>query len=127
MKTVRVATGYGDVPLPDGRTHNSGETISLTDDEYNSIPDFIKKQLVILRSVPDTTGTPAMSHGYTTLLLLDLLATAGIPSMLVWDGSDYEPSAYKSTIDRPKMFVGPIDPNGFTGVVLNERDQWINA
>lgn len=130
MKDVRVAFGYSNVPLPDGKLHNPGPpTISLTDAQYNSIPSAIKAQLVVVQSYPDPPfvqkALPNQSYLYQ--LFSDLLVSTGVPSVLVWDGADYQPSAYKSATDRPKTFIGPTDPHGFVGVNLAPRDQWINA
>lgn len=126
MKTVRVALGYSNVPLPDGRLHNPGPTVQLSDFEYDSLPDFIKKQLVVLLSSPDAFSRPAPSPSpFTIQLIWDLLASMGVGLMLTWDGNAYQPSAYSAADDRVKIFVGPTDPSSLAGVSLNDNDQWI--
>lgn len=129
MKTVRVATGYSNVPLPDGRTHNAGPVIHLTDAQWESVPEVVRRQLVVLGSQPDPASYPPTTPGesYTYELFGDSLSILGAPIFLVWDGADYQPSKLKPNTDRPKTFIGPTDPHGFNGVVLNQRDQWINA
>lgn len=129
MKTVRVATGFSRVQLPDGGVYNGGQIINLTDEQYNSIPDFVKKQLVVLLSQPDLAPAPVRTtpSSFTSDLIYDELASMGVPIYLIWDGSDYQPSVYKAATDRPKTFIGPSDPSTFAGVVLRPRDQWINS
>ena len=47
--------------------------------------------------------------------------------VLTWDGaSNYSPS-WARALTCPKLFVGPTDPNGLTGVSLNDYDRWINT
>jgi len=43
---------------------------------------------------------------------------------LRWSGTDYTPTGLKGDTSRPKVFVGPTDPDGFSGVVLSTYDEW---
>jgi hypothetical protein len=41
---------------------------------------------------------------------------------LTWDGSDYQPTALKSDTSVKRLFLGPEDPDGFSGVTLSSTD-----
>lgn len=71
--------------------------------------------------VEDPAGTPVNRK----LTVENLMASMGVGVTLVWDGADFEPAAHKAS-DRHKTFIGPdtTDPDGHSGVVLNENDLW---
>lgn len=128
---VKVAPGYSRVPLPGG-LYNTGQQITLTDEEYGALPSYILSQLMSPRSVPvgqvavqAPTPTPTPSESYTSQLIASLLVDMGVGAVLRWDGSDYQPAEFKADTSRNKTFIGPEDPNTISGVVLSTFDQWI--
>lgn len=46
--------------------------------------------------------------------------------VLVWDGSDYEPTNLKGS-SVPKEFRGPTNPADVPGVILNQLDIWVDT
>lgn len=58
-KVVRIATGYSNVPLPNGRTYNQGPLISLTDAEYAAIPPAVLQMITLVSSSADPANLPA--------------------------------------------------------------------
>lgn len=127
MKTVRVALGYSNVPLPDGLLHNPGPDIQLSDYEYDSLPDFIKQQLIVVQALPEpfSRRAPASTSSFTNRLIQDILASMGVGLVLGWDGNAYQPSAYIGSNDRTKIFIGPTDPSTIPTATLNKNDQWV--
>ncbi|MBF9135333.1 hypothetical protein I0C86_41520 [Plantactinospora sp. S1510] len=54
----------------------------------------------------------------------ELVALFG--NMLRWDGTTYVPAPLKADTSKPRMFVGPADPEGVAGVVMS-TDDWADV
>jgi hypothetical protein len=124
-KLVKVAPGYSAVPLYSS-TLNSGQTILLTDAQFENLPGFIQQQLMVVSSTPDSAAWNIPEASYTFSLVNSILKQLGTPLTLTWDGTTYQPSKYIADMTRVKVFVGPTDPTTVAGVFLNDNDQWVS-
>lgn len=76
-------------------------------------------------------GHQHRTHGKFYLQEVDLIAL-GVPVFLVWNGvsqyvlpnDEIASKALLSSIQRIKIFTGPVDPASVSGIALGPHDQW---
>ncbi len=125
MKQLRVSVGYSRVPIY-GKLYNQGQTVALSDEQYQALPTFVKQQVEVLRTYSDPSPTPPPTPDTSDQWFNTELIQQAVPIFLTWDGTQYQPARMKARLDRPKTFIGPSDPKDIAGVQLAVRDQWIN-
>lgn len=124
-KVVQVAPGYSGVPLYSG-TLNQGQTMILTDTQFNNLPGFIQQQLQVVSASQDDYMISLPDTNFTANLISVVLRNLGVPLFLSWDGTQYQPSKYIADMTRVKVFIGPTDPSTVPGAFIGNNDQWIS-
>lgn len=81
----------------------------------------------VLEPGPDGS-VPIYDSSESTGMRTELVSLFG--NMLFWTGSTYEPAPLRSDTSKPRLFVGPTDPETVDGVVLaasDWKDLWIGG
>lgn len=97
----------------------SGTAVTLTASDVNALTQTTADTLY--DSYGAASSAQSAAEAFTTSQLLTT------PIYLTWDGSDYTPTSLKSATDRGKIFVGPTDPSGVSGVTLDTYDEWVQT